>query len=384
MSVKIALKVVSLDVKSIPENVYIYIGSMVFGCLVAQDVIRLTHDAFKADSSSSDSVACNAHSTIKRIFWMLRVFVNCLVFVVVYGKEAGVGILPYISSLFSLCLIKCFTPHSLFSISFPKLSPPHYTFRYGLDFCSRCFLPKIDPVHSVDAHGHNHGADGHDASHCQPQGHSLKHDNLEAPFQYKSSLGRRMSTFALSTASLAKPRSPKLEPNLTESPEMQPPFSAEPAGVKVLTLQAIQNNILALSRAANTSQQPQDYGLYQAGSDASVVNPANLISARKARQRMLPSVRSQQSPDQRNGFSDLRSSTAQLPQRLPSTSGHMLSNSPRSRGTLLFGSSDVFAPAASVYGNSEGSPKVSDAPADEVMMNWRNGREEVRGAASRS
>jgi hypothetical protein len=111
VSVKIALKVVSLEAKAIPENVFIYIGSMVFGCLVAQDVIRLTHDAFKVDSSSSKSSVNKIHAAIKRFVWFLRVSVNCLVFAVVYGKEAGVGILPYISSLFSLSLIKCYPRH---------------------------------------------------------------------------------------------------------------------------------------------------------------------------------------------------------------------------------------------------------------------------------
>ena len=105
VSVKIALKVVRLPTATIPDNVFIYLGTMVFGCLVAQDFIRLTHDGLKFDTSSSERPASAKIS--KRILWFLRFAIDGCVFSVVYGRER-IGILPFISILFSLCLIKCY------------------------------------------------------------------------------------------------------------------------------------------------------------------------------------------------------------------------------------------------------------------------------------
>lgn len=107
VSVKIALKVARSKTSEIPDNVFIYLGTMVFGCLVAQDVIRLSHDAFKVDGSPSSGHA--SASIIKRVFWLLRFAVDGLVFSVVYARDS-IGILPFLATLFSLCLIKCFTP----------------------------------------------------------------------------------------------------------------------------------------------------------------------------------------------------------------------------------------------------------------------------------
>jgi hypothetical protein len=109
VSVKIALKVVTLNASDVPENVFIYMGTMVFGCLVAQDVIRLTHDGFKGETplESAPAYARPAYAQhIKRVFWLLRLAINCFVFAVVYNRSS-MGILPFIATLFSLCTIKC-------------------------------------------------------------------------------------------------------------------------------------------------------------------------------------------------------------------------------------------------------------------------------------
>ncbi len=362
---------------------------MVFGCLLAQDVIRLTHDAFKANSSTSSSCAGNAHAAIKRFFWFLRVVVNCLVFAVVYGKQAGVGILPYISSLFSLCLIKCHPLRPYPLLPLPRVSFLHSTLRYGLDFLSRCFLPKEDPVHTDDSHtlDTKHVVD----SHGQLHGLSRNNDHLGISDQFKSPLGRRMSTFALSSGNFAKPKSPELGPKSSpylgpqsspklipkshESPELQPICVAELAGVKVL---ALPTKNLAQARATDSSllfaasQPTLDFSLHQADRNASSPNPAHLISARKARHRMLPSVRSRQSPEQKNSLGD------------PIFSEHLSPTSPRSLRALTMGTSDVSVYAADLKNNSERSPKTARSPADQVMMIWRNKREEVRDAASRT
>jgi hypothetical protein len=213
-----------------------------------------------------------------------------------------------------------------------------------------------------------------------------------------------MSTFALSSGSLVKPKSPKLGPQSSphmgtqsspkliptslESPEVQTQLPAELSGVKVLTL----NNILAISRAADLSQrsfesQPtHDFSLYQVDSEGSrsppTPNPAHLISARKARQRMLPSMRAQQSPDQRNSLGLQRYSAARDPLPSPNSHMHTRPSSPRSDGTRMFGSGGGFAPAMSVNVEGERSPKAFDSPADEVAIIWRKNRELV-GAASR-
>jgi hypothetical protein len=104
VSVKILLKVVTFDTSTIPENVYIYFGSMVFGCLVAQDIIRLTHDAMKAPLPSFSASSASVRN-IKRIFWILRFFIDSVVFIVVYVVQR-ISILSFISSLFCLCIIK--------------------------------------------------------------------------------------------------------------------------------------------------------------------------------------------------------------------------------------------------------------------------------------
>ena len=103
MSVKIALNVVGLEGGAIPENVFIYFGTMVFGCLVAQDVIRLTHDAFKAEVPPS--IASPRTKFTKRFFWLLRLVVNGLVFSVVYLR-GSLKIMPFIGSLLGLCAFK--------------------------------------------------------------------------------------------------------------------------------------------------------------------------------------------------------------------------------------------------------------------------------------
>ncbi len=95
---------VSLQASAIPENVFIYFGTMVFGCLLAQDVIRLSHDALKAEASPI--VKPLTTKFVKRFFWLMRFVVDGLVFTVVYiGRN--LQIMPFIGSLLGLCAFKC-------------------------------------------------------------------------------------------------------------------------------------------------------------------------------------------------------------------------------------------------------------------------------------
>jgi hypothetical protein len=213
VSVKIALKVVALETHAIPENVFIYMGSMVFGCLVAQDVIRLTHDGFKAKNPSSSA---SAHARIvKRVIWFLRFAVDGLVFAVVYSRSS-IGILPFIATLFSLCTIKYLPSAAPFRVRFT-----HLTTRYCLDFLSRSLFPKTDGDGPVVSHSH-------DGAHLEkPRPDALdKYNDHEGSAVFRSPLGRRMSTFALSTNSK---ESPKLNAQTPPSPTSPPRFTPESA-----------------------------------------------------------------------------------------------------------------------------------------------------------
>lgn len=102
VSIKVALKYASVAKVNVPQIAFVYMGAMVFGCLIAQDIIRLSHDAFKHHSSS-----CNYSQ--KRVFkmfsWFMRFFIDGLVFVVVYTSN-HLNMVDFMGILFCLLVIK--------------------------------------------------------------------------------------------------------------------------------------------------------------------------------------------------------------------------------------------------------------------------------------
>jgi hypothetical protein len=270
------------------------------------------------------------------------------------------------------------------------LSFPHPTFRAGLDFFSRCILPKTDDSEADNPHAShpNPSADVHGAG----AGLSPASHGDEGLARFRSPLGRRMSTFALSTG-LAKPESPKLGPKAAESPNVTPQIAPASAGVKV---PALHENGPAAPAAAHVLQPylaPQtaldvSFNISRRQQGSSIVLSPVASPQQPSRQRCLPSLRTHDSPDEWQDIQPARTAAQSQPSQRAATPGALQ----RSHGAAAFGSSGgTLAPAA--HGHGAGSQGGAGSPEDEVKVQRRNRllalasarrNEELRGVAMRS
>ena len=190
-----------------------------------------------------------------------------------------------------------------------------------------------------------------------------------------------MSTFALSTG-LAKPESPKLGPKTAESPNVTPQSAPASAGVKV---PALPENSPAPPAAAHVLQPylaPQtaldvSFNINRRQQGSSIVLSPVASPQQPSRQRGLPSLRTQYSPDEWQDRQTTRtahaapaaqSHAAPAAQSQPLQRAAISGAHQRSHAAPAFGSSGgTLSPAAR-------APAVGAAgsPEDEVKVQRRN------------
>jgi hypothetical protein len=203
-----------------------------------------------------------------------------------------------------------------------------------------------------------------------------------------------MSTFALSTG-LAKPESPKLRPKTAESPNVTRQSAPASAGVK---LPALPENNPAPPAAAHVLQPylaPQtaldvSLNISRRQQGSSIVLSPVASPQQPSRQRGLPSLRTQYSPDEWQDIQTTRTAHAapaaqSQPLQRAATSGALQ----RSHAAPAFGSSGgtlspaARAPAVGAAGNPEDEVKVERRNRLLALASARR-NEELWGVALRS